>query len=276
MDSSDLYHVRQQFTLGAYKTLANLTLPDASSPDHDAFLLYKARSLIALGKAKEVSKFVPVEPESLSLKAVRALARFVQAEQEEEDKDVPLEELRDLCVEVEGEDVDVKERWQVRVLAGTAFARAGEVEEALETLGVGTNNESLEAVSLVVQIYLSISRADLAKKEHARALNWAEDDLLLQSIEAAIGLATGSDAYADSNSFYTEQLGNPSLASTHLLASRGVARLLRGEVGPARSDLEEVLKGDEGGEGEEEALCASVVAAGLGASKKGEADELFT
>lgn len=133
----------------------------------------------------------------------------------------------------------------------------------------------LFSVSLVVQIYLSISRADLAKKELARALSWAEDDLLLQSIEATLGLVTGTDAYKDSNAFFTEQLGNPSLASTHLLAARGIARLLRGEVSAAHSDLEEVLNGEKGGEGEEEALCASVVAAGLGAGKKGEADELF-
>ena len=54
---------------------------------------------------------------------------------------------------------------------------------------------------------------------------------------------------------------------------------MRGEVNAARSDLDEVLSKDNGeeeeGEGEEEALCASVVAAGLGGGKKGEADELF-
>ena len=33
----------------------------------------------------------------------------------------------------------------VRVLAGTAFVRAGEPEEALETLGAGTNTDNLEA-----------------------------------------------------------------------------------------------------------------------------------
>lgn len=131
----------------------------------------------------------------------------------------------------------------------------------------------LNRLSLVVQIYLSISRADLAKKEYTRALKWAEDDLLLQSIEAALGLATGTDGYANSASFYSEQLGNPSLSSPHLLAARGVARLLRGEVSEAKSDLEEVLKS--GGADDEEALCASVVAAGLGPSKKGEAEELF-
>ncbi|KAL5492077.1 hypothetical protein ACEPAI_3524 [Sanghuangporus weigelae] len=279
MDSSDLYHVKQQFTLGAYKSLASLTLPDVSSPDYVSLTFYKARSLIALGHASNVLQLISPNSDSLSLKAVRALAKYVQEEEGDGDRDAPLEELRDLCVEVEGDEVDVKERWNVRVVAATAFARAGEIEEALETLGVGTNNESLEAISLVVQIYLSISRPDLAKKEHSRALSWAEDDLLLQSIEAFLGLSTGTDAYADCTAFYTEQLGNPSLASSHLLTSRGVSRLMKGEVGSARSDLEEVLRNSENEEkeeGEEEALCAAVVAAGLDGAKKGEVEELFS
>jgi coatomer protein complex subunit epsilon len=61
--------------------------------------------------------------------------------------DAALEELRDLCVEIEGDDVEATERekgW-VRVVAGTAFARAGEIEEALETLGAESTTENLEA-----------------------------------------------------------------------------------------------------------------------------------
>ena len=56
-----------------------------------------------------------------------------------------MEELRDLSVEIESEDINESERDKalVRVLAATAFARAGEVEEALETLGSDT--EDLEA-----------------------------------------------------------------------------------------------------------------------------------
>ena len=129
----------------------------------------------------------------------------------------------------------------------------------------------LPSSALVVQIYLSIDRPDLAKKEYERALKWAEDDLLLQSIEASIGLVTGADGYANSLSYYSEQLGNPSLSSSHLLLARGVTRLLRGEVTEARSDLEEVLKSGEDGE----TLSASVAAAGLAPTKKGEADELY-
>jgi coatomer subunit epsilon len=58
-----------------------------------------------------------------------------------------LEELRDLCVEIEGDDVEATERekgW-VRVVSGTAFFRAGEIEEALETLGAESTTDNLEA-----------------------------------------------------------------------------------------------------------------------------------
>jgi len=113
----------------------------------------------------------------------------------------------------------------------------------------------------------------LARKEFVRAKDWAEDDLLLQLIESTIGLVTGKDGYSDSQSFYTEQLANPSLSSPHLLTARGVTRLLRGEVQEAKSDLEEAVS-QQGGHADAETLAASVVAAGLG-PKKGDADELW-
>ena len=113
----------------------------------------------------------------------------------------------------------------------------------------------------------------MARKEFERAKHWAEDDLLLQLIESTIGLVTGKDGYFDTQSFYTEQLANPSLSSPHLLTARGVTRLLRGEVQEAKSDLEEAVS-QQGGHADAETLAASVVAAGLG-PKKGDADELW-
>ena len=103
-----------------------------------------------------------------------------------------------------------------------------------------------------MQIYLSINRPDLAKKQFDRSKRWAEDDLLLQLIESTIGLVTGKDNYANSSSFYTEQIGNPSLSSSHLLTARGIIRVLRGEIQEAKSDLDESLqqnKGDQETEG---------------------------
>jgi len=271
MESSELYHIKQQFVLGAYKALVDTPLPDPNSPDYTPTIIYKARSSIALNNPKAALALIPSDNEEVALKAVAALARYVGSADETE-TEASLEELRDLCVEIEGDDADAdeKEKGLVRVLAGTAFARAGEVEEALETLGAGSDHENLEAVALVVQIYLSINRPDLAKKEFEKSKRWAEDDLLLQLVESSIGLVTGKDAYSDSNSFYTEQLANPSLSSPHLLTARGITRLLKGEINEAKSDLEESIA--QGG-GDAEAIAAYTVAAGLQPARKGEGEE---
>ena len=53
-------------------------------------------------------------------------------EESEEDEDV-------------GDREEQRDRWSVRVLAAVAFARAGEVEEALETVQAGKNKVWLEA-----------------------------------------------------------------------------------------------------------------------------------
>ncbi|KAI0063982.1 hypothetical protein BV25DRAFT_1823469 [Artomyces pyxidatus] len=273
MESSDLYNVKQQFFLGAFKSLMDRGLPDPSSEDYTPILVYKARAHIAHGDAQTVSSLIPSDTENFALKAVSALASYVAGTGSTESA---LEELRDLCVEIEGDDVEATERekgW-VRAVAGTAFARAGEVEEALETLGAETATENLEAVAIIIQIYLSIHRPDLARKEFERSKQWAEDDLLLQLIEASIGLVTGKDGYSDSHSFYTEQLANPSLSSPHLLTARGVTRLLRGEIAEAKSDLEEAVS-QQGGHEDAETLAASVVAAGLGPKKDG-VEELWS
>ncbi|KAH9940834.1 coatomer epsilon subunit-domain-containing protein [Epithele typhae] len=274
MDSSELYHVKQQFTLGAYKSLVDLTLPDALSPEYNPTLVYQARAHIALGNTAAAEALIPADTENVALKSVAALARFVTAD--EDAREPILEEFRDLSVEIEGEcDASAWEKGVVRVLAGTAFVRVGEIEEALETLGAGNDTQNLEAVAYTVQVYLSIHRPDLARKEFDRAKRWAEDDLLLQLIEASIGLGSGKDAYSDAHAFYTEQLANPSLSSPHLLTARGVARLLRGEVPAATSDLEEA-QSQMGGAPDAETLAAQVIAAGLAAPKAAEADELFS
>jgi len=267
-----LYNVKQRFFLGAYKSLVEQNLPEQSSEDYTPILFYKARAHIALGDTEPIASLIPTDTENLALKSVVVFANYISTPA----GDAALEELRDLSVEIEGDDVEATERekgW-VRVVAGTAFARAGEIEEALETLGAESTTENLEAVAIAVQIYLSIHRPDLARKAFDRAKQWAEDDLLLQLIESTIGLITGKDGYSDSQSFYTEQLANPSLSSPHLLTARGVTRLLRGEAQEAKSDLEEAIS-QQGGHDDAETLAASVVAAGLG-PKKGDADELWS
>jgi coatomer subunit epsilon len=118
-------------------------LPDQSFEEYIPILFYKARAHIALGDTEAVTSLIPTDTENLALKTVAVFAKYISASQ----GDAALEELRDLCVEIEGNDVEATERekgW-VRVVAGTAFARANEIEEALETLGAESTTENLEA-----------------------------------------------------------------------------------------------------------------------------------
>jgi coatomer protein complex subunit epsilon len=107
-------------------------------------LLYQARAHIAFNDPQKALQLIPTGSENVAVKAAVSLAKYVAASEATE-KEASLEELRDLAVEIEEEDVSGSDRDKalVRVLAGTAFARAGEIEEALETLGVDT--EDLEA-----------------------------------------------------------------------------------------------------------------------------------
>lgn len=127
MDSSELYHIKQQFTLGAFPALIETPIPDLSSPDYIPTVLYKARAYLASGDPASALALIPNGPEHVALRAVAALAQGEEG----------LETLRDLCVEIEADGAEHMGEWErdtVAVLAATAFIRAGEVEEALETL----------------------------------------------------------------------------------------------------------------------------------------------
>lgn len=68
------------------------------------------------------------------------------------------------------------------------------------------------------------------------------------------------------------------MSSAALLVGRGVVRILRNELSAARSDLEEaqsILSRAQADSGVDEVLAGMTVAAGLGAGKRGEAEELW-
>lgn len=272
MDSSDLYYIEQQFVLGAYPALTQVSVPDASSPDYIPTLVYKARAFLALDDPDSALALIPEDTDNVALRAVSALAKGEEG----------LEALRDLCVEVEGEETT----WEievVQVLAATAFMRAGEVEEAVETLS-GAERAGSETCAILSQIYMSLSRPSVAQKILTSALKASPDSLVLQEAEAVLSLVTaaqslGGEPYSPAISFYTEQLANPSVSSAALLVGRGVARIMRGELSNARSDLEEaesILTRAQSKPGMGEVLAAMTVAAGLGSGKRGEVDELWS
>jgi coatomer protein complex subunit epsilon len=146
--ASAQYFVRQQFTLGAYKSLVDLSLPDENSPDYVLFLVYKARAHLALGDARGAAALVPAGATNVALRAVAAAAALAAAPASA--REDALEPLREISLTLDDADTegDAQDRGVARVLAGAAFAAAGETEEALETLGAGTQTENLEACVL--------------------------------------------------------------------------------------------------------------------------------
>jgi len=144
--------------------LISLALPPKASPEYIPILVYQARAHLALNDPSAALSLLPTDSEDVTIKAVSSLAHYIASSSESSDGDeAALEELRDLSVEIEGDDLEAsdKDKWLVRVLAGTAFARAGEVEEALETLGLsGGNEESVEAcvfLHIIQSAYLTLS-----------------------------------------------------------------------------------------------------------------------
>jgi coatomer subunit epsilon len=120
-----------------------------------------------------------------------------------------------------------------------------------------------------------MSRSDLARKEFERAhkSTWATDDLLLQHIEAVIGLVTGKDSYSNPYSYFNEQLQNPSLINSNgqSLLARGVVNLLKGQYQSAVSDFEEANKNDTKADG----LIGAMIASNLIKEKRSESRAIW-
>jgi len=263
MESESLFLVQQQFYLGDYRALAS------QRPHDPTELIYVIRALFALHKSDEALALIPSGSQNLSHRALRSLASYISSKSDEH-----LEELRDLCLEVEGEDISSVDTSTIKVSSATAFFLAGEIEEALSTLGAGTSSKDIECVALIVHIYLMINRADLARREYLAATKYADDALLIQMVEASIGLLTGANTYSAPYALFTEQASHPtSSTNPHLLAGRGVAQLLRGNHAEAIADFEQVLKDSASPDDTADTLANAVVAHSVSGGKPNAGDE---
>ncbi|KAG8989532.1 hypothetical protein FRB94_004446 [Tulasnella sp. JGI-2019a] len=245
MDSDSLFYLKNQFYLGNFKYLSDNPLPAQSEPSYLSTLCYTVRSRIALKDYSGALSLLPPSNTSEPVRALRALVNYLQAAPGQ--KDSALEELRDLCLEVEedGADSETEEgagAGLVKVVAATAFVNENELEEALTTLGAGCKSRDIECVALIVHIYLSIARTDLAKKEYDAAKKWADDSLLIQMIEATIGLTVGSSTLQTARYIYDEQASAPgSSTNPSILTAKGISQILLGKFSDADNSLNEAL-----------------------------------
>ncbi|CBQ70765.1 related to coatomer epsilon subunit [Sporisorium reilianum SRZ2] len=221
---STLFQVQSLFYQGAYQGCIDLALSSTSNarssdPASVSTLLYAARSHLARSPSDPASALsllssLAAEPQ---VQAIQSLARFVQA-QTQDNTDAMSREIVNLTELLDHAVVGEDKGQTIRCAAATALFLDGDAEEALNTLGVGSGSSSsskeIECVALGVHMLLSIHRLDLAEKEYLAARAWADDSLLIQLIEAWIGLAKGGRATQQAFYVYDELAQNPSAAGT--------------------------------------------------------------
>lgn len=136
--------------VGNFKYLCDNPLPEESEESYLPTLCYAVRSHVALKNYTAALALLPTANTTQSVKALRALIKYFTSTPEETES--PLEELRDLCLEVEDEDGEGEEGagpGLVKVAAATAFIHENELEEALTTLGAGCKSKNIEWYVLI-------------------------------------------------------------------------------------------------------------------------------
>ncbi|KAK0549016.1 hypothetical protein OC846_004239 [Tilletia horrida] len=231
------YEAQTLFYQGAYEGCIAAAGPAASKnnsnlddPQSRASLLYAARAHLALNKPEAALAILPTPTEQhRDITAVHTLASFSQKQQaagavgaDDADDDYAVEALHTLSelleeAEEAGDESDTVQT--IRICNATVMFKDGDALGALETLAPASAQQQIEAVALSVHILLSIHRPDLAQREYEAARSWADDSLLIQLIEAWLGLSTGGRAAQQAYYVYDELAQNPGMAGSKNLVS---------------------------------------------------------
>lgn len=254
---STLFQVQSLFYQCAYQGCIDLALSSTSNarssdPTTVSTLLYAARSHLArspVDPASALSLLQSLPTSEPHVQSIISLARFIQAHMQS-DTDAMSREIINLTELLDHAVVGQPSGQTIRCAAATAFFLDRDPEEALSTLSVtgAGGSQELECVALGVHILLSIHRLDLAEKEYLAARTWADDSLLIQLIEAWIGLAKGGRSTQPAFYVYDELAQNPSAARTKnavpSMIGKATALAANGDVEGAEKQLDEALKLD--------------------------------
>lgn len=205
---------------------------------------FTARALLALEPpaSSQARSIVQKHADILGSNSQRAFSTFADLVDQvastssdgaaEEDRDLgnQVSALTDAyeTVEESGEHYD-GEKEQIEVLLATAQHLDQDPLGALETLQMGkANQRNLGSLALGIHLLLLNHRVDLAQKEYEAARQWAEDSLVIQLIEASLGLQQGGRAAQQAYYVYDE-FASLSATSEEAKAGRlGAMKLGRG------------------------------------------------
>merc|ERR1712137_201979 len=152
---AELFEVKTNFLLGAYSVAVREAEKVSGDGVDKRFYLY--RSYIGLGDFPTVIAELADE-DAESLQAVRVLAQYLSAKENEESGEQYVAEM-DKLVEKYGN------AGSVLLVAAVLFAEEGNREQCIR---LAHQSADLEAKALLVQQYLASGRVDLAEKEYQK------------------------------------------------------------------------------------------------------------
>lgn len=231
MGDDELFAVRNAFYLGNYQqTISEASAVNAfneSTRQTRDFFMY--RGFVEQGQYRMVMDDVGHDAPASSM-AVKLLASYLNGGREA--KDMAMLQLKEWL-----SDPQSQSNWQVMLIAGMIFMHEQDFKEALKYLH---QNTQLDIMALVVHIYLSMHRTDLARKQVA-AMQEQDDDATLSKLCGAwVAMAEGGDKYQDAL-YEFQELGEKYTMSLMLLNAMALCNLHMGRFDEAERLLQEAL-----------------------------------
>ncbi|ODV94341.1 hypothetical protein PACTADRAFT_51199 [Pachysolen tannophilus NRRL Y-2460] len=192
-DSGELYQIRKQFFSGQYLKATDHQLDSFSEPAVPKVREYILRSHLILGNYEEVETGIQNIEDTDVSKSFELYTLFVKSNEKE-----PIEEFDDFLTNVTS-DSEV-----ITVLGSIYLARTGRIDEALKLLEKNSANNSMECISIQIQLRILTNRLDLALKDISNFSKIAQDDIVFNLTESWVNLLKGGSAYQSSFYFYEE------------------------------------------------------------------------
>ncbi|XP_076800977.1 coatomer subunit epsilon-like [Clavelina lepadiformis] len=225
----ELFDVKNAFYLGLFQQCINEAQKTKARKTECDIFLYRA--YIAQRKygvvLDEIRSSAPAE-----LQAVRLLADYLSNPSRKDGV------LKSLDQKLSG-NVDV-ENITLPLMAASIYYHEGNYDAALRVLH---STESLEASALAIQVFITINRVDLAKKELKRMQETDEDATLTQLAQAWFNIAVGGEKLQDAYYIFQE-MADKNQSSSLLLNGQAACYMAQGKWDEAEGVLQEAMDKD--------------------------------
>jgi len=222
MSDDELFSLKNYFNLGCYQQAISESISAHPSNDDSVidskFFMYRAyieqqQYRLVLDEVRDSAP--------PALLAVKLLASYLSG-----NKEASVEAVKEMVPSAD---------WRVLLMAATIFSHEKDYKSALQHTH---QNTQLEVMALVVSIYLSLSRVELAKK-HLSAMQSNDDDATLTKLASGwVSMHEGGEKYQDAL-YEFQELGEKYSMSLMLLNCMAVCNMQMGKFREAEDLLQQ-------------------------------------